>query len=174
MRIWKAYAEGRIRLKEDGAVEFTHKPAGVIKHQMEGVWDPRTRSFLKPIEPKPTALKHEPTPAPPKVSSAPDALQTSAQKIFKVRVPKAEANPIRDTLLTLHETFSKVIPSELPLPPPALPISPKKAVQELFYVRIPCPSCGENLYVKPSEWAGVKRSILCGKCGALIHVEFTN
>jgi hypothetical protein len=37
MRIWKAYAEGRIRLKEDGAVEFTHKPAGVIKHQMEGV-----------------------------------------------------------------------------------------------------------------------------------------
>jgi len=174
MRIWKAYAEGRIRLKEDGAVEFTHKPAGVIKYQMEGVWDPKTRSFLKPHEPEPTALKHEPTPAPSKASSAPEASQASVQKVFRVRVPKAEANPITDTLLTLHETLSTVIPSELPPPPPAPPIPPKKAIQKLFYVRIPCPSCGENVYVEPSEWAGVKRNVLCGKCGALIQVEFTD
>jgi len=38
MRIWKAYEEGRIRLRDDGTVEFVHKPAGVIKYQMEGLW----------------------------------------------------------------------------------------------------------------------------------------
>jgi hypothetical protein len=173
-RIWKAYTEGRIRLKKGGAVEFTHKPAGVIKYQLEGVWDPRTRSFLKPLEPKPTAVRYGPTPMPSKVSSVPEVSQVSVQKVFRVRVPKAEANPLTDMLLTLHETFSTVIPFELPPPPPALPIPPRKVVQRLFYVRIPCPSCGENVYVEPSEWAGVKRNVLCGKCGALIQVEFTD
>ena len=170
MRICKAYVEGRIRLRDDGAIEFTHKPAGVIKYQIEGVWDPKTHSFLKPPKPVP-ATRHEPAPA--KTYSIPEDSQVSAQKVFRVTVPKAEASPFTDLLLNLHNIFSIVIPSELPPPPPAPPIPPKNVAQELFYVKLPCPGCKEKIHIEPSQWSGRKRHILCENCGSLIQVEFT-
>jgi hypothetical protein len=174
MRIWKAYANGRLRLRKDGAVEFTHKPAGVIKYQIEGLWNPRTHSFLKLHDLKPASLKHKPASMTAKAPSISEVSQASGQKVFRVKVPKTEASFFTDTLLSLYRTFSIVLPFELPPPPPAPPIPLKNVVGKLFHVKISCPGCGESVYVEPSEWTGVKYSILCRKCGALIQVEFTD
>jgi len=176
MRIWKAYTEGRIRVREDGVIELIYKPAGVIKYQFEGIWNPRTHSFIKPPEPRPTPVKYELAPMPQMVSDIPKVPRESGQKVFEVRIPKARFDFFTNTLLSLHEAFNTIIPLRLlpPLPPPAPLIPPNKAFQELFYAKISCPGCGENVYVKPFEWSGVKRSVLCGNCGVLIQVEFTD
>ena len=41
MRICRAHTEGRIKLKENSAVEFVYMPVGVVKYQKEGLWGSR-------------------------------------------------------------------------------------------------------------------------------------
>jgi len=174
MRIWKAYEEGRIRLRDDGTVEFVHKPAGVIKYQMEGLWDPRSRSYIKPPELKilPQA-QFKASPESIEAHAPPEHPIESRQKVFKVKIPRPESRFFKRTLLTLHETLSTILPIELPPPPPAPPLSPSSVVQELLYVKLPCPNCGNKVYIKPPRWSyDVKHRVLCGNCGALIEVEF--
>jgi len=174
MRICRAYAEGRIKLKENGAVEFVYKPAGVIKYQKEGLWDPVTRSFVKLPEPKVLFKDRSKASVEPiKALHTLEPSPSSFQKVFKVKVPKPESSFIAESLLSLHDTFSTILPTELPLPPPFPPIPPKRVVQELLYVKQPCPSCGRSINIKPPEWSyDLKRRVLCENCGALIEVEF--
>jgi hypothetical protein len=42
-RICRNYERGLIVLNSDGTVRFNERPRGVIRLQMEGIWDPRTR-----------------------------------------------------------------------------------------------------------------------------------
>jgi len=174
MRIWKAYGEGRIKLRGDGAVEFVHKPAGVIKYQEEGLWDPRTRSFVMAPKPLPEA-QYNALARSAKSHRVPNPPSEGHQKLFKIRVPKPEGDIFKEILLSLHGTFSVMLPTELPPPPPAPPIPPKSIVQELLYAKLPCPNCGERIHVKPPEGPyDLRRRVLCEKCGALIEVEFVN
>jgi len=175
MRICRAYAEGRIKLKENGAVEFVYKPAGVIKYQKEGLWDPSTRSFVKLPESKVLSKDRSNASAEPIKALHTLEPSPSFQKVFKVRFPKPKSSFVSGRLLSIHDTFSKILPTELPLPPPFPPMPPKRVAQELLYVKPPCPSCGRRIGIKPPEWSyDLKRRVLCEYCGALIEVEFVD
>ena len=135
-----------------------------------------TRSFVK--LPESNALPKDPSNA----SAEPiQALHTSEQspssfqKVFKVRFPKPKSSFISGRLLSIQDTFSKILPTELPLPPPFPPMPPKRLVQELLYVKHPCPSCGRRIGIKPPGWSyDLKHRVLCEYCGALIEVEFVD
>lgn len=46
-RVLKNYREGKIEIGKGGTVRFHNNPAGVIRLQAEGLWDPHLRRLIK-------------------------------------------------------------------------------------------------------------------------------